>query len=109
VVVSRRGRTRGPLDDVLEKEGLSRTIAVVVATHAAAAFLILSTRLTGILAGFAARQLAATTSVRPYLIPAELPPLPISAGWHARYDADPAHRWLRSQLRAVASDLAPPA
>lgn len=109
VVVSRRGRTRGPLDDVLEKEGLSRTIAVVVATHAAAAFLILSTRLTGILAGFAARQLAATTSVRTYTIPAALPPLPISAGWHARYDADPGHRWLRSQLRAVASNLDPPA
>jgi DNA-binding transcriptional LysR family regulator len=106
VVVSRRGRDRGPLDDVLEQAGLSRRVAVVVPTHAAAAFLILSASLTGILAGFAARELAATTSVRSYDIPAPLPPLPISAAWHARYDADPAHRWLRSQLQDIASELA---
>jgi len=106
VVVSRRGRDRGPLDDALEKAGLSRQVAVIVPTYAAAAFLILSTRLTGILAGSAARQLTAVTDLRTYPVPASLPPLPISAGWHARYDADPAHRWLRAQLRAVARDFA---
>ena len=37
---------------------------------------------------------------------AALPPVPISAGWHARYDADPEHRWLRSQLQDIASELA---
>ena len=106
VVVSRRGRDRGPLDDVLEAAGLSRRVAVIVPTHAAAAFLILSARLTGIIAGFAARQLASTTSVRSFDIPAALPPLPISAGWHARYDADPEHRWLRAQVQDIASELA---
>jgi hypothetical protein len=35
-----------------------------------------------------------------------LPPLPISAGWHARYDADPEHRWLRSLVQDIASELA---
>jgi len=106
VVVSRRGRDRGPLDDVLEQAGLSRRVAVIAPTHAAAAFLILSTRLTGIISGFAARQLASATDVRSYEIPASLPPLPISAGWHARYDADPEHRWLRSQVQDIASELA---
>jgi DNA-binding transcriptional LysR family regulator len=77
-----------------------------VPTHAAAAFLILSAGLTGIIAGFAARQLVSATSVRSYGIPAALPPLPISAGWHARYDADPEHRWLRSQVQDIASELA---
>jgi len=62
--------------------------------------------LTGIMAGFAARELASATSVRSYEIPADLPPLPISAGWHARYDADPEHRWLRSQVQDIASELA---
>ena len=33
-------------------------------------------------------------------------PLPISAGWHARYDADPEHRWLRTQVQDIASELA---
>ena len=105
VVVSRRGRDRGPLDDALEQAGLSRRVAVIVPTHAAAAFLVLSANLTGILPGFAARQLATATSVRSYAIPAPLPPLPISAGWHARYDADPEHRWLRALIRDIASEL----
>jgi DNA-binding transcriptional LysR family regulator len=77
-----------------------------VPTHAAATFLILSAGLTGIIAGFAARELASATSVRTYEIPAALPPLPISAGWHARYDADPEHRWLRTQVQDIASELA---
>ena len=68
--------------------------------------MILSARLTGIIAGFAARELASTASVCSYEIPADLPPLPISAGWHARYDADPEHRWLRSQVQDIASELA---
>jgi DNA-binding transcriptional LysR family regulator len=106
VLVSRRGRERGPLDDVLSKAGLSRRVSVIVPTHAAAAFLILSASLTGIIAGFAARQLASATSVRSYDIPTVLPPVPISAGWHARYDADPEHRWLRSQVQDIASELA---
>jgi hypothetical protein len=41
-----------------------------------------------------------------YEIPAALPPLPISAGWHARSDADPEHRWLRAQVQDIASELA---
>jgi DNA-binding transcriptional LysR family regulator len=106
VVVSRRGRDRGPLDDVLSQAGLSRRVAVIVPTHAAAAFLILSAKLTGIMAGFAARELASATNVRSYEIPAALPPLPISAGWHARYDANPEHRWMRSQVQDIASELA---
>lgn len=105
VVVSRRGRDRGPLDDVLEQAGLSRRVAVIVPTHAAAALLVLSANLTGLLAGFAARQLASATSVRHYAIPASLPPLRISAGWHARYDADPEHRWLRALIKDIARDL----
>jgi DNA-binding transcriptional LysR family regulator len=71
-----------------------------------AAFLILSASLTGIIARFAARQLVSATSVPSYEIPAALPPLPISAGWHARYDADAGHRWLRSQVQDIASELA---
>ena len=63
VVVSRRV---GSADrwTKCSQAGLSRRVAVIVPTHAAAAFLILSARLTGIMAGFAARRLASATSVR---------------------------------------------
>jgi DNA-binding transcriptional LysR family regulator len=94
---------------VLREAGLTRRVAAVVPSYLAAAFLILTTDLTGLIAGFAARPIAAATGARLYPVPAPLPPLPISAAWHARHDADPAHRWLCAQVRAIARDLAGPA
>ncbi|MEU6407411.1 hypothetical protein [Microbispora sp. NPDC046933] len=39
-------------------------------------------------------------------IPLDLPRLPVGQAWHARHDADPAHRWLRQEIRQVARSLA---
>jgi hypothetical protein len=44
--------------------------------------------------------------VHSYDIPAALPPLTISAGWHVRYDTGPEHRSLRSQVQDIASEFA---
>jgi DNA-binding transcriptional LysR family regulator len=38
-------------------------------------------------------------------LPLPSPPLPIYMIWHARYQHDPAHIWLRQQLDAVTQDL----
>ena len=35
--------------------------------------------------------------------PAELPPLVDSLWWHPRFDADPAHQWLRDQIKDACS------
>ena len=32
-------------------------------------------------------------------IPLDLQPVPVIQVWHGRYDTDPAHAWLRSQVR----------
>jgi hypothetical protein len=32
--------------------------------------------------------------------PRELPPVEHSMWWHPRFDRDPAHQWLREQVRA---------
>lgn len=37
-------------------------------------------------------------------VPVQCPPLPMYAVWHARYQQDPAHRWLRAQLDAVVAE-----
>jgi DNA-binding transcriptional LysR family regulator len=34
-------------------------------------------------------------------VPAECPPMPMFMVWHQRRQADPMHRWLRSELEAV--------
>ena len=41
--------------------------------------------------------------------PRELPPVPHSIWWHPRFDGDPAHTWLREQLRVAAAAPACPA
>jgi DNA-binding transcriptional LysR family regulator len=101
VVVSRRGRTRGALDDVLATRGLARNVVAVVPTFTAAAHIIASSGLTGLLGARYARQVAGLTGACVYEVPAELPPLPMAQAWHVRHDLDPAHRWLRGQVAAV--------
>lgn len=41
-------------------------------------------------------------------LPVHTPEITISAMWHPRMDADPAHRWLRDTVTAVCHAAAPP-
>lgn len=100
--VSRRGRARGPFDDVLAAKGLQRQVVAVVPTYTAAAHIIVSSELTGLVTAGYASQVAALTGAHLYEIPADLAKLPISQAWHVRHDLDPAHSWLRAQMVAVA-------
>jgi DNA-binding transcriptional LysR family regulator len=99
--VSRRGRTRGAFDDVLDQHGLERSVVDVVPTFTASAHIIASSQLTGLIAASYAAQVATLTGAHLYEIPVELPKLPISQAWHVRHDLDPAHQWLREQITAV--------
>jgi len=106
VTVSRRGRTHGPIDDVLAEHGLERDVVAVVPTFTAAAHIIASSKLTGLLPARYARQYAALAAAQVYDIPAELPTLPVSQAWHVRHDLDPAHQWLRGEIAAVYNEPA---
>jgi DNA-binding transcriptional LysR family regulator len=101
VTVSRRGRTRGALDTVFEEHGLNRRVVAVVPTFTSAAHMILTSELTGLLPARYAAQVAVLSGAGVFPVPAELPRLPIQQGWHTRHDTDPAHRWLRLQIRHV--------
>lgn len=108
--VSRRGRTSGALDDVLQEHGLARNVVAVTPTFTAAAHIIASSELTGPITARYAVQVAALTGARICEIPVSLPTLPISQAWHIRHDLDPAHQWLRIQIeRVVTEDTATPA
>ncbi len=89
VAVSRRGRTHGPLDEVITSHGLSRRVVAVVPTYTAAAHIIASSAPIGLLTAGYASQVAALTDARVYEIPAEPPTLPIAQAWHVRHDLDP--------------------
>ncbi|QFU90278.1 LysR family transcriptional regulator [Amycolatopsis sp. YIM 10] len=99
VSASRRGRARGPLDEALAAAGLQRQVAAVVPTSAVAAFLVASSQYVGLVPQRLAEQFGEALGIRWFPIAAELPEIDVRLLWHARLDADPAHRWLRDTLR----------
>ncbi|QWF82125.1 LysR family transcriptional regulator [Amycolatopsis sp. CA-230715] len=101
VSASRRGRSRGPLDDVLEAAGLQRHVAAVVPTSAVAALVVGASHYVGLVPQRLAEQYSETLGLRWFTIPAPLPEVDIRLLWHRRLDADPAQRWLRDTLRGA--------
>ena len=73
VSASRRGRARGPLDDVLEAAGLRRHVAAVVPTFAAAALMVASGRYVGLIPERLAEEHGPALSLRRFPIPARSP------------------------------------
>ncbi|SFI90803.1 LysR family transcriptional regulator [Amycolatopsis sacchari] len=101
VSASRRGRSRGPLDDALEAAGLHRHVAAVVPTFAVAVLLVASSHYVGLVPSRLAEQYGPPLGIRAFPVGAELPAVEVRLSWHARLDADPAQRWLRETIRAA--------
>ena len=104
VVASRRGVFTGPVDDALEAIGLKRVVVAVVpgfrdvvriVRHADLIGLVPRSFLDGIVAD------EGETGVTGFALPVATPEIAVSATWHPRMDADPAHRWLRDTVIAV--------
>jgi len=98
VSASRRGRARGPLDEVLAAAGLQRRVAAVVPTSAVAALVVSSSDYVGLLPQRLAEQHGPALGLRWFPVPAELPEVEVRLSWHARLAADPAQRWLRDTI-----------
>jgi DNA-binding transcriptional LysR family regulator len=105
VLVSPRGGRRGIVDDALDARGLSRCVAVVVPHFMVAPFLVSRTDFIVTISEYVARPLGA-------LLPLALhePPLDFAKGswfqlWHERTHYDPAHKWFREQVAAIAVEV----
>ena len=104
VVASRRGRTRGPVDDALEALGLQRRVVVVVPSFPAALAIAASSNLVGLVTESFVRAAQAVSSALPvheFALPVRTSAITVSQMWHPRVDADPAHRWLREVVLSV--------
>lgn len=106
VLTSLRQGERGVVDDALEKLGLKRTIAVVTPRFLAVPFLVRDAPVITTMHAQLARLFASTLGLRLSLPPVALPNLPIALLWHASYDHDPAHVWLRQTIASLAADTA---
>jgi DNA-binding transcriptional LysR family regulator len=112
VVASRKGNFTGPVDDALEALGLKREIIAVVPGFPDAIRIACDTDLVALVPR---SGLADPTKFDPaaqglvgFDLPVLTPPIVISAMWHPRMDAEPAHRWLRDTVVAVCHAAAPP-
>ncbi|NRQ37213.1 LysR family transcriptional regulator [Nonomuraea sp. NN258] len=101
LVATRRGRTSGPLDEALAAMGLRRRVAGSVPTFGAALLAVRDSDLVGMTPERLTRPLIEALGLVTFPIPVELPEMTLSQAWHPRYDADPAHAWLRERIREV--------
>ena len=113
VVASRKGAFRGPVDDALEELGLRREVVVVVPGFPDAMRIARNTDLVALVprsclgSGLLGADPVAQ-GLAGFDLPVRTPEIAISAMWHPRMDADPAHRWLRDTVMAVCHAAAPP-
>ncbi|WP_352545325.1 LysR family transcriptional regulator [Mesorhizobium sp. M0006] len=106
VLGSPRGDAHGVVDDALAAAGgLSRTIAVVTPHFAAIPFLLKGSRLISTIPDRPARMFARQFGLATCPVPVPLPDSDVSMIWHASYDGDPAHKWLRESIVRLAADL----
>jgi DNA-binding transcriptional LysR family regulator len=106
VVASREGTVVEAVDRALETLGLKRTIGVVVPGYPDAMRIARQSDLVAIVPlsciGDSLRSDHDPASgLDSFALPVPTPGFMISAMWHPRMDADPAHRWLRETIISV--------
>jgi len=101
LLVSFSGQPHEFADEALAALGRRRRVVLTVNQFFTAALVVARSDLLTVLpAGFAeAAGLGARLLTRE--LPLDLGPVLVEMVWHLRHDADPAHRWLREQMRAV--------
>jgi DNA-binding transcriptional LysR family regulator len=103
--ISRRGKSVGPIDTVLETRGLRRHVALVVSTPYAALFALQNSDLLLPLPEHLARSaLAAGLRIRLFDLPVPLETVLLTQAWHPRFQSDPTHQWLRRTIRHLCND-----
>lgn len=103
LIVSRRGRLHGPVDEALAGLGLKRRVAGTIGTLPASLFVVRDSDLVGLISSWAL-PLAAALDLVAFEVPLRLPPLDLGLAWHPRHEADPAHAWLRRTVRELLAE-----
>jgi DNA-binding transcriptional LysR family regulator len=98
ISVSRRGHDQEPIDEALQPLGLEREIAVALVGGFATALAL--ARASDLIASVPECHTGnLRTGLHSFPLPVSPPEFTVSMLWHPRMDADPAHRWLRGQVR----------
>ena len=106
IVASKDKDAIEPIDAALEKLGLKRTIRVVVPGFPDAMRIVRQSDLVALvprscLGNNLTADPTVTSGLATFQLPVSTPEFNVSATWHPRMDADPAHRWLRDTVMSV--------
>lgn len=102
VVIDLHAGRQASFDTRVEALGRARRARVTVRDHPLAIAAVRETRLVATVPARLAVDLAADPSLAVAWAPPEFGTISFSMAWHPRLDGDPAQRWLRDTIRAVA-------
>jgi DNA-binding transcriptional LysR family regulator len=85
-----------------------RRVDVVTPSFTLAPHLVVGTERIATVATRLAVKYAALLRIKLVPVPIDIPPMVEMLQWHRAHDHDPAHIWLREQMRAAAAAMTPP-
>jgi len=107
ISVSRRGKSSGPIDVALAALALQRQVKLVMPTPSAALFALQSSDLLMTTPEHTARSaIQAGLRIRVFTLPVTLDSVLVTQAWHPRFQADPAHQWLRRTVWRLCNEPA---
>lgn len=96
---------KSPITIALEQNGLRRQIPFAVSDTSLIPELLLSTDLVATIGRRLALQYASQHDLKIRQLPLPMPTIRYYQIWHSRYDLDPEHQWLRSQIQIVTAQI----
>jgi DNA-binding transcriptional LysR family regulator len=105
LLTSLRHGERGVVDDALATLGLQRTVVLVTPRFLAVPSLVARAPVVATMHARIARVFAAELGLSLSPPPVALQDIAVSMLWHASYDRDPAHAWLRQTVARLVAGL----
>ena len=105
VLTSLAEDAHGAVDEVLAKRKLRRTIALTTPGFLAVPFVVRRAPVITTMPSRLARYFADAFGLATSPAPIELPTFTISLLWHASFDQDPGHVWLRQTVATLATEV----
>jgi DNA-binding transcriptional LysR family regulator len=96
---------RGVVDDALEKRGLERTVVLTTPRFLTVPSLVARAPVIVTMHARLARLFATELGLSLSPPPVELREVAVTLFWHASYDRDPAHEWLRQMVVGLVGEI----
>jgi DNA-binding transcriptional LysR family regulator len=103
VSVRHRGRMPNPIDAALAEMGYRRFVLLTVPSPYAALMAAARSNLVATAPARFASSVQGPLQLRTFQLPLKFEVEQVVLAWHARFNSDPAHRWLRECIRGLLS------